>query len=63
MWFRCKYDKQGRLMFRTKTGKDRWVPLEQGLAEKLCAWQRKNGHRKYVFGTKPTRLKDTSCGT
>jgi len=56
VWFRCKYDKQGKSMFRTKTGKGRWVPLEQGLAEKLCAWQRKNGHRKYVFGTKTDKI-------
>ena len=47
VWYRCK---QG---FRTKTGKNRWVPLEQGLAEKLCAWRRKNPNTRYGKRTYP----------
>jgi integrase len=45
VWYRCK---QG---FRTKTGENRWVPLEQRLAAKLRAWRQKNPNTQYVFGT------------
>lgn len=50
VWYRCK---QG---FRTKTGKNRWVPLEQGLAEKLRAWRQKNPSTRYVFGTSEDKV-------
>ena len=50
VWYRCKAG------FRTKTGKSRWVPLEAGLAERLRAWQQKNGNRKYVFGTPEDKI-------
>ena len=37
--------------FRTKTGKARTIPLEQGLANKLQAWIKNNPDSKLVFGT------------
>ena len=46
VWYRCKPG------FRTKTGKDRWVPLEKGLAAKLRVWRQRNPNTRYVFGTK-----------
>jgi hypothetical protein len=32
------------------------ITLEEGLAEKLHAWRRENGDRKYVFGTKADKV-------
>jgi integrase len=54
--YRCKYNEKGEMVFRTKTGKDRWVPLTHELAAKLRAWRQKNSHRKYVFGTKADKV-------
>lgn len=44
--FQCK------LGFQTKTRKNRTVPLERTLADKLAAWRVKNPTTRYVFGTK-----------
>jgi integrase/recombinase XerD len=38
--------------FKTKTRKNRTVPLERGLAEKLSQWKIKNPSTKLVFGSK-----------
>jgi len=56
VWYRCKKDATGKFTFRTKTGKDRWVPLEEGLAAKLRAWRDKNAGTRYVFGTKDDKV-------
>jgi len=63
VWFRCKYDKQGKSMFRTKREKAAGCRRSRG-------WQRSSalGSGRMVtanmsLAPKPTRLKDTSCGT
>jgi integrase len=56
VWYRCKKDATGKFTFRTKTGNDRWVPLEKDLAEKLRAWREKNPNTRYVFGTKADKI-------
>jgi integrase len=38
-----------RIVFRTKTGKSRRVPIEPGFLEKLKAWQKKNNGRRFLF--------------
>lgn len=56
LWYRCKFNEKGEMVFHTKTGKDRWVPLTHEFAAKLRAWRQKNSHRKYVFGTKDDKV-------
>lgn len=46
-----KIQNKPQMGFRTKTGRSRVVPLEQGLAKKLLNWQQKNPKAKLVFGT------------
>jgi integrase len=56
IWYHCKKYTGGKFTFRTKTGKDRWVPLEEKLAEKLRARRKKNPNTRYVFGTKADKV-------
>ncbi len=43
--------KSKRFRFRTKTRKSREIPLEPALSVKLRAWQQRNPHTRFVFGT------------
>lgn len=38
-----------RIVFRTKSGKSRRVPIEPGFLEKLKVWHKKNAGRKFLF--------------
>ena len=38
-----------RIVFRTKTGKSRRVPVEPGFLEKLKAWHKKSAGRRFLF--------------
>ena len=42
-------DSKERIVFRTKTGKSRRVPIEPGFLEKLKAWHKKNASRRFLF--------------
>jgi integrase len=44
--------KEKAVRFMTKTRKDRTIPLEAGLLERLKSWKQQNPGTKFVFGTR-----------